>query len=331
MNFPSSQVQAADFSERCSSVSGPSDMSKLTTTASESLPPESVTESCPTPLSSAISKHSLVTGTPQAIREWLMSSRPDSPANPSPSPESEREPMTKGICGRRRQSALGLCTPDVFCLKTCPEVARTCPWLLETCADLGMKFQAPLSLGLMTLGHRTGGRGCGLLPTARKCDGEKGTRTPEGHAKERERRGNGVDLPTAISVLPTPQSVSSNPAAHGKTNGEYQLKINKMLSMLPTPRAEKHTPQSRADFTPNLAARIQMLPTPTKQDGENNGGPSQYERNTPPLNAVIGPNNGLKLQPAFVEWMMGWPIGWTDLKPLEMDKFRKWSEQHGNF
>ena len=31
---------------------------------------------------------------------------------------------------------------------------------------------------------------------------------------------------------------------------------------------------------------------------------------------------GKALPPNFSEWMMGWPIGWTDLKPLEMDKFQ---------
>lgn len=35
-----------------------------------------------------------------------------------------------------------------------------------------------------------------------------------------------------------------------------------------------------------------------------------------------------RLNPEFVEWVMGWPIGWTDLKPLEMGKFREWQRQH---
>lgn len=25
---------------------------------------------------------------------------------------------------------------------------------------------------------------------------------------------------------------------------------------------------------------------------------------------------------------MGWPLGWTDLKPLEMARFREWQRQH---
>jgi DNA (cytosine-5)-methyltransferase 1 len=36
---------------------------------------------------------------------------------------------------------------------------------------------------------------------------------------------------------------------------------------------------------------------------------------------VSGLHNGGKLNPTWVEWLMGWPIEWTDLKPLEMDKF----------
>jgi DNA (cytosine-5)-methyltransferase 1 len=35
------------------------------------------------------------------------------------------------------------------------------------------------------------------------------------------------------------------------------------------------------------------------------------------------------LNPLWVEWLMGWPLGWTDLKPLEMDKFQQWLVSHG--
>ncbi len=68
-------------------------------------------------------------------------------------------------------------------------------------------------------------------------------------------------------------------------------------------------------------------PTPTVQDGENAAGLSQFARNTLPLNAevfrefvrnmtpeqvkaIIGDR---RLNPAWVENLMGWPIGWTDL------------------
>jgi len=38
-----------------------------------------------------------------------------------------------------------------------------------------------------------------------------------------------------------------------------------------------------------------------------------------------------KPTPTNHEWLMGWPIGWTDLKPLETGKFRQWQWQHGRF
>ena len=37
----------------------------------------------------------------------------------------------------------------------------------------------------------------------------------------------------------------------------------------------------------------------------------------------------MRLNPDWVEWLMGWPIGHTDLKPLAMDKYREWQQQHG--
>lgn len=70
--------------------------------------------------------------------------------------------------------------------------------------------------------------------------------------------------------------------------------------------------------------RLRMLPTPTCQDSKNNGSPSQQNRNSKPLNAAIGG----ALNPQWVEWLMGWPIGWTDLEPLEMDKFHWWQQLH---
>lgn len=46
---------------------------------------------------------------------------------------------------------------------------------------------------------------------------------------------------------------------------------------------------------------------------------------------------GLKLEmlcggvpnPVLVEWLMGWPMGWTELQPLETGKFRQWLDLHG--
>jgi hypothetical protein len=38
---------------------------------------------------------------------------------------------------------------------------------------------------------------------------------------------------------------------------------------------------------------------------------------------------GRQYCPELPEWLMGWPIGWTDCEPLEMGKFLEWQQQHG--
>ena len=66
-------------------------------------------------------------------------------------------------------------------------------------------------------------------------------------------------------------------------------------------------------------------PTPTAQDAKNDGGPSQWERNSDPLNVAVKRWPTLtsspppleergSLNPTWVEWLMGYPSGWTDLK-----------------
>ena len=36
----------------------------------------------------------------------------------------------------------------------------------------------------------------------------------------------------------------------------------------------------------------------------------------------------MRLNPEWVEWLMGWPIGHTGLKPLETGKYQEWLRQH---
>jgi DNA (cytosine-5)-methyltransferase 1 len=62
-------------------------------------------------------------------------------------------------------------------------------------------------------------------------------------------------------------------------------------------------------------------PTPTVQDSENDAGPSQWKRDTSPLNVEVHRRNGKtattktgQLNPTWVEWLMGYPEGWTVLE-----------------
>jgi hypothetical protein len=47
--------------------------------------------------------------------------------------------------------------------------------------------------------------------------------------------------------------------------------------------------------------------------------------------AVLATETGGQLNPTWVEWLMGWPLEWTDLKPLAMDKSLYVQQQHGNY
>ena len=52
---------------------------------------------------------------------------------------------------------------------------------------------------------------------------------------------------------------------------------------------------------------------------------------TPDERRQMTAGNGGQLNPTWVEWLMGWPLEWTALKPLATDKFRLWRQLHSRF
>ena len=89
--------------------------------------------------------------------------------------------------------------------------------------------------------------------------------------------------------------------------------MQKQLSQGKTHRASGHSIQIRLQDQVN---NPKLWPTPIQRMYKDKGYPSEYGRNEIPLAAQVGG----PLNPDWVEWLMGWPIGWTDLKPLETDK-----------
>jgi hypothetical protein len=73
-----------------------------------------------------------------------------------------------------------------------------------------------------------------------------------------------------------------------------------------------------------LATAVRRWPTPTAHNAKETNAPSESLRHTPTLAAQVGG----KLNPTWVEWLMGWPIGWTDLQPLATGRFQQWLQQH---
>jgi hypothetical protein len=75
------------------------------------------------------------------------------------------------------------------------------------------------------------------------------------------------------------------------------------------------------------------LPTPRCHDAKKMY-PAEMKRKSPCLAALVmfsDDNDSGLLNPEFVEHLMGWPIGWTALDALAMDKFHEWQQQHGAF
>ena len=66
-----------------------------------------------------------------------------------------------------------------------------------------------------------------------------------------------------------------------------------------------------------IMARAGLLSTPTANDAKNNASASRKFRHSEALDVQVGG----ALSPTFVEWRMGLPIGWTDLKPLGMESY----------
>ena len=72
---------------------------------------------------------------------------------------------------------------------------------------------------------------------------------------------------------------------------------------------------------------VERFPTPTAHNAKEQNSPSEALRNEPTLASRVGG----KLNPMWVEWLMGWSIGWTDLKPLATDKCLYVQQLHGSF
>ena len=75
----------------------------------------------------------------------------------------------------------------------------------------------------------------------------------------------------------------------------------------------------------DLRMAVHLWPTPTAHNAKETTAPSENDRNTPTLAAQVGG----QLNPTWVEWLMGWPLGWTDLKPLATAKSPSAPQQPG--
>ena len=83
-----------------------------------------------------------------------------------------------------------------------------------------------------------------------------------------------------------------------------------------------------------LATAVKMWPTPCASASKGSSQraltrKSGRSRETDRIDHAVMASDGGQLNPQWVEWLMGWPIGHTGLEPLETAKFHEWQRQHG--
>lgn len=145
----------------------------------------------------------------------------------------------------------------------------------------------------ITLAPRTNVTGSGFLPTP---DASEGMRGPSKNYDPKSKKQGDRTLTSFARAFPTPTVKGNyNKAEYSNKSGD------------------------------GLATFVKKWPTPKAHDARDSGkSPSEGQRNSPSLAYKAGG----QLNPNWVEWLMGWPIGLTDLKPLEMDRFQQWLEAH---
>jgi len=106
--------------------------------------------------------------------------------------------------------------------------------------------------------------------------------------------------------------------------------LARTVAMWPTPRAGN--PGSRPNgkggkilseevmIAEGIRGRGEKLATPQARDYRT-GSKSRWEN--PERSRNLNDQIGGQLNPTWVEWLMGWPLGWTDSKPLETDRCHK--------
>ena len=153
-----------------------------------------------------------------------------------------------------------------------------------------------------------------------------------------ERRQKGMapeHLSEAVRMWPTPTAFCDSMYEDRSTN-HHNRRSPGLASIVireeknwPTPNARdwKGAPgkgcQERGGHQSSLPAEVsknQSWPTPTSRDHKDTG--DSVANGTVPVNGLLGravapTKMSGSLDPAFVEYLMGYPIGWTVLKPLE--------------
>ena len=183
-----------------------------------------------------------------------------------------------------------------------------------------------------TPGLRTEETGSGFWPTPIRDDANHRT-NPAMAAHGMWPTPNRMDA-VESELMSDPNHWRKRQAQKAEEGINLQFPLRVAVRMWPTPRAFMHKDASYDRGKSNLGdvvAELERFPTPKSRDWKGQiqrgiHGPADSVAN---LDRGDGKTIGGQLNPDWVEWLMGWPVGWTDLKPLETDRFLLWCASHG--
>ena len=141
-----------------------------------------------------------------------------------------------------------------------------------------------------------------------------------------------------VNKTPDNENFFHTPNTTGMDGGSNSRKaLKKRMEFWPTPvhSEARQGLQIRRDgkkgTQQSLTTAVMTWPTPrTAGMCGGSGSWDLLNKNTTVEEArLMGAGNGGQLNPTWVEWLMGWPVGWTDLKPLAMGKSHCAPQQHG--
>ena len=325
-------------------------------THNKSLLKESKTESLTKPqsLQTCVSSYSpVLLDNTEDLLMWLQG---DSHVNHSALQEKEKPVTTAEICGQQplrllKKSNHLLCTLRTYQGYSAQQwtteqgdLFTTLELYSETWPKLGM-MQDGVCWELMMSARLITEKGCGYWPSP--AANEPGWKNIEVVDKEGQKPTHcnqrfydknsgrvvqkGLTQMVEMGYMPTPRAnqgmsatITRKMAGHKHNN----LEVFIAKKIWPTPKASDYKGANFSGGNSQIAnglatkAVLSTLPTPTSRDYKDGKKPryrdGKIQKDT--LGRVVN-NHGGTLNPYWVEWLMGWPIGATALKPLETDKF----------
>jgi len=199
------------------------------------------------------------------------------------------------------------------------------PVLQETVLDYGKNMQESLMRYGLSLSSRKTPRYCGVAGLTLSSETCPSWGMMQSGACWELGTSARLIKETGCGSWRTPMAHDGNKATKRWREGCYNTLTSQVFTpaMWPTPATRDykggHAPRSltRKDGK----TRMDILPNVVAYGGKTTQQLSQEKQDCC--------KSTLQLNPAWVEWLMGWPVGWTDLKLLETGKYQQWQQLHG--